>query len=248
MKILVCISSVPDTTTKINFSSDGKEFNKQGVQFIINPYDEFGLTKALKIKEKNGGTVTVINVGLAENDPIIRKALAIGADDAVRIDANPIDGISVAKEIAEFAKNEAYDLIIAGRESIDYNGGIVPHALGAILNIPSISPCIGIEIEGTNVTLETFIDGGKEKVSATLPVVIGSQKGLVEENELIIPNMRGIMMSRSKPLKVIPAAGKAPCQTIANHELPPAKQACKMIDANNVEELVALLQNEAKVL
>jgi electron transfer flavoprotein beta subunit len=248
MKILVCISSVPDTTTKINFSADGKDFNKQGVQFIINPYDEFGLTKALKLKEKHGGTVTVINVGLAENEPVIRKALAIGADDAIRIDGNPIDGISVAKEIAEVAKAESYDLIITGRESIDYNGGIVPHALGALLNIPSISPCIDIEIENSTVTLETFIDGGKEKSSATLPVVIGSQKGLVEENELIIPNMRGIMMSRSKPLKVVPMSGQSPSQTVASHELPKAKQACKMIDASNVDELVNLLQNEAKVL
>jgi len=248
MKILVCISSVPDTTTKINFSENDTKFNTQGVQFIINPYDEFGLTKALQLKESGGGSVTVINVGPVTNDPVIRKALAIGADDAVRIDTEPIDGMHVANEIAAYAKDKGYDLIIAGRESIDYNGGMVPHFLGELLNIPSVSPCIQFNVNGTYAEMETLIDGGKESVKSTLPIVIGSQKGLVHENELKIPNMRGIMMSRSKPLTVETSTSKESGQKIITHELPQEKAGCTMVDASDVDKLVDLLQNEAKVI
>lgn len=248
MKILVCISSVPDTTTKINFTDNDTLLNKQGVQFIINPYDEFGLTKALMLKEANGGSVTVINVGTSENDPVLRKALAIGADDAVRIDCLQIDGLHVANEIANYAKSQSYDLIIAGRESIDYNGGIVPHLLGELLNSASISPCIALTINGTEAEIVTVIDGGKETLKANLPIVIGSQKGLVEENELRIPNMRGIMMSRSKPLSVVASSSQEFAQKVIKHELPTPKSGCKMVDASNVDELVNLLQNEAKVI
>lgn len=248
MKILVCISSVPDTTTKITFVDNNKTFNKQGVQFVINPYDEFGLTKAIKLKEQGGGTVTTITVGKADVEPVIRKTLAIGADDAVRIDADPIDALHVASEIASYAKDKGYDLIIAGRESIDYNGGMVAHLLGELLNIPSVSPCIGLSLSGSSAEMETLIDGGKEKLTASLPVVIGSQKGLVEENELIIPNMRGIMLSRTKPLNVIASTTNEHCQDINTHELPAPKAACKMVSADNVDELVNLLQNEAKVI
>lgn len=248
MKILVCISSVPDTTTKINFTGDGSALNKDGVQFVINPYDEFGLTKALKLKESAGGSVTVLNVGGAENDPVIRKALAIGADDAVRIDTTPIDGLHVANEIANYAKDKGYDLIITGRESIDYNGGTVPHLLGELLGLPSVSPCIELSINGSEAEMETVVDGGKEKLKAQLPIVIGSQKGLVLEEELIIPNMRGIMMSRSKPLAVEASTSSDAGLEVSSHELPPAKSGCKMVDANNVDELVNLLQNEAKVI
>jgi electron transfer flavoprotein beta subunit len=248
MKILVCISSVPDTTTKIKFTDNDTKFDTQGVQFIINPYDEFGLTKALLLKEAGGGSITVINVGPAENDPVIRKALAIGADDAVRIDTVPIDGIHVANEVANYAKDKAYDLIIAGRESIDYNGGVVPHLLGELLSIPSVSPCIGFEINGNDAQMETLIDGGKESIKASLPIVIGSQKGLVQENELRIPNMRGIMMSRSKPLAVEGSTTGVSGQSVVAHELPTAKEGCTMIDASDVDKLVDLLQNEAKVI
>lgn len=248
MKILVCISVVPDTTTKITFTEDGKAFNTSGVQFIINPYDEFALTKALKLKQEHGGSVTVAHVGPASSDPVIRKALAIGADDAVRIDCDAKDGISVAKEISNYAKDKAYDLIFTGRESIDYNGGIVPHALAQLLNIPSISPCIHLSVNGSELEVETFVDGGKQKLKCATPAVIGSQKGLVEEDELIIPNMRGIMMARSKPLNVEAASNAEAVQNIEKYELPPEKKECKMVDANNVDELVDLLQNEAKVL
>jgi electron transfer flavoprotein beta subunit len=248
MKILVCISSVPDTTTKISFTEGNTQFNTQGVQFIINPYDEFGLTKALQLKEANGGSVTVLHVGPAANDPVIRKALAIGADDAVRIDTDAIDAMQVAQEIANYAKDQSYDIIFTGRESIDYNGGMVPNLIGAILDIPAVSPCVGMEVDGSSATMNTMVDGGKEKVKANFPIVVGSQKGLVEENELRIPNMRGIMMARSKPLNVVAASGAEAVQKVKGYELPPEKAACKMIDPNNVDELVSLLQNEAKVL
>tara|TARA_Y100000589_G_scaffold2595_1_gene2443 strand:+ start:243 stop:992 length:750 start_codon:yes stop_codon:yes gene_type:complete len=248
MKILVCISSVPDTTTKITFTNNNTEFNSSGVQFVINPNDEFGLTKALQIKENNpGSTVTVINVGPATNDPVIRKSLAIGADDSIRIDTIPNDPLQVAHEIANYVKENPFDLIITGKESIDYNGAIVPHAIGELLGIPSVSPCIGIEIKGNGATITGVIDGGKEDLSAELPVILGGQKGLVEESELRIPNMRGIMQARSKPLKVIDATGFKECQKVVSYDTPKQKAACKLIDANNIEELVSLLQNEAKV-
>lgn len=248
MKILVCVSSVPDTTTKISFTDNNTQLNKQGVQFIINPYDEFGLTKAIQLKEKLGGTVTVITVGKADTESVIRKTLAIGADDSVRIDADPVDAFHVATEIANYIKSNPFDLIVAGRESIDYNGGMVAHLLGEILQIPSVSPCIKLEINGNSAEMETLIDGGKETLKANLPIVIGSQKGLVEEAELIIPNMRGIMLSRTKPLIVLASSSNEQAQKTVSHELPAAKSGCKMIDASNVDELVNLLQNEAKVI
>ncbi len=249
MKILVCISSVPDTTTKISFTDNNTALNTAGVQFVINPNDEFGLTKALQLKEANpGSTVTVIHVGPAANDPVIRKSLAIGADDAVRIDCEAVDAIQVANEIATYVKANPFDLIITGKESIDYNGAIVPHALGELLGIPSVSPCIGLEINGSDAKMTGMVDGGKEELSASLPVVAGGQKGMVDEKELRIPNMRGIMQARSKPLNVVAAAGTAGSQKVTTYDSPAAKAACKMIDANNVEELVNLLQNEAKVI
>lgn len=249
MKILVCISSVPDTTTKITFTNNNTELDKNGVQFVINPNDEFGLTRALQLKEENAGsTVTVLNVGLAENDPVIRKSLAIGADNAVRIDCAAAGPIQVAQEIAAYIKANPFDLIFTGKESIDYNGAIVPHALGELLNIPSVSPCLEIKVNGSEATLTGVVDGGKEVMTSALPVVAGSQKGMVQENELRIPNMRGIMQARSKPLTVAAPIGAVAKQTTNSYESPAAKAAVKMIDANNVDELVSLLQNEAKVI
>lgn len=248
MNILVCISSVPDTTTKIKFTSDNKSFDANGVQFVINPNDEFGLTKALQLKESLGGSVTVINVGLADTEPVIRKALAIGADNAIRVNATPKDALFVAKEIAKVAKENNYDLIIAGRESIDYNGGQVPGMIGALLDIPSISPCTKLEIDGTTAKMERLIDGGKENVSASLPVVTGAQKGMVTEEELRIPNMRGIMMARSKPLNVVEPVNADASTNVETYALPPEKGACKLVSADNVSELVNLLHTEAKVI
>jgi electron transfer flavoprotein beta subunit len=249
MNIVVCISSVPDTTTKINFTNDNSEIKQDGVQFVINPYDEFGLTKAMFIKENIGGTVTVINVGTIKNDPVIRKSLAIGADNAVRINMNPTDSFSTANEIAHYLKENPADLIIAGRESIDYNGGAVPGIIAEILDIPLINACIGLDITEGSVKGVREIDGGKETIVAKLPLIIGGQKGLVQESELRIPNMRGIMQARNKPLKVIdPFTNGDGFTKSISFKKPDEKNACKLIDKENVKELVKLLQTEAKVI
>lgn len=248
MKVLVCISHVPDTTAKINFTADNSEFDKNGVQYVINPYDEFGLTRAVWLKEKQGATITVLNVGTAETEPTLRKALAIGADNAIRVDATAKDAYQVAQQIAAVVNEGGYDMVIAGRESIDYNGGQVPGMLAAILQWPLINACVGMDLNGDHYDLMREIDGGKEKVKASLPFVIGGQKGLVEEKDLRIPNMRGIMQARSKPLEV-----KSPVDTAAKTESglyskPAPKSAVKMVDAENMSELVRLLHEEAKVI
>ena len=199
MKILVCISHVPDTTSKINFADDNTKFDTNGVQFVINPYDEFCLTRAMLFKEKKGASVTVVNVGESTTEPTLRKALAIGADNAIRINANPVDGLQVAKELAEIVNEGEYDLILAGKESADYNGQMVPGMLAALTDFNFVNGCVGLEIDGTNVTAVREIDGGNETLSTTLPLVVGGQKGIVEEKDLRIPNMRGIMMARKKP-------------------------------------------------
>ena len=203
MKILVCISHVPDTTSKINFTENHSKFDKNGVQFVINPNDEFGLTRAIWFKEKNNASVDVINVGMQETESTLRKALAIGADKAIRINLEPKDSSIVAKSIADFIKENNYDLIIAGRESIDYNGGMVPGMISELTNINFIDKCIELNISGNSVEASREIDGGKENISTSLPLIIGGQKGLVEENDLRIHNMRGIMMARKKELMVI---------------------------------------------
>lgn len=248
MKVLVCISHVPDTTTKINFTSDNSEFDKNGVQFVINPYDEFGLTRAMWLKEKQGASVSVINVGTIETEPTLRKALAIGADNAIRVDADPKDAFFVAKQIAEVAKEGAYDLVIAGRESIDYNGGQVGGMLAALLGQPFINACVGMEINGDAANLIREIDGGKEKVSAKLPMVVAGQKGLVEESDLRIPNMRGIMQARKKPLEVKPAIDAENRTEPGSFSKPTPKSEVTMIDPENMDELVKLLHEEAKVI
>ena len=196
MKILVCISHVPDTTSKINFTNNNTEFDSNGITYVINPYDEFGLTRAMVIKETLGATVTVINVGPSSTEPTLRKALAIGADNAVRINAEPTDANYVARLLANYAKNENFDLIITGRESIDYNGGAVPGMLATYLDIPFVNACLGLELNGNQATVIREIDGGKETLQGNLPMLLAGQKGLVEEKDLRIPAMRGIMMAR----------------------------------------------------
>ncbi len=248
MKILVCISNVPDTTSKINFTEGDTKFDTNGVQFVINPNDEFGLTRAMWFKEKQGAAVHVATVGGPQTEPTIRKALAIGADEAIRINAEPTDGFFVARQLAEVVKNGEYDLIIAGRESIDYNGGMVPGILATLLDMNFVNTCIGLEVDDNSATALREIDGGKEKISTSLPLVIGGQKGLVEESDLRIPNMRGIMMARKKALNVVdPVDGPSPTQD-QKFEKPAAKGPVKLVDAENVEELVNLLHNEAKVI
>ncbi len=246
MKILVCISHVPDTTSKINFNADHTEFDTNGVQFVINPNDEFGLTRALWFKEKQGATVHVVNVGGAETEPTLRKALAIGADEAIRVDQAATDGYSVAQALAPVVKEGQYDLVIAGRESIDYNGGMVPGMLAKMCNYAFVNTCISLEIEAGSATAVREIDGGKETLKATLPLVIGGQKGLVEESDLRIPNMRGIMQARSKPLHVKAPEGHAAKAQTLGYQKPEPKQAVTLV--NNAEQLIDLLHNEAKVL
>ena len=248
MKILVCISSVPDTTSKINFTPDNRKFDPTGVQFIINPNDEFCLTKAILLKEKLGATITLINIGTAETEPILRKAYAIGADDIIRIDATPTDALMVATEIAKVAKEGAYDLIICGKESLDYNGGMVGGYLAALLDLPFINKCIGLEIEGNSVTAAREVEGGKELLSASLPLVIAGQKGLTQEKDLRIPNMRNLMAARTKAIDVRAAEAASKGTAIVGFEKMPAKQPVKMIAADDLDTLINLLENEAKVI
>ena len=248
MKILVCISHVPDTTSKINFTGGDAEFDTNGVQFVINANDEFGLTRAIWFQEQQGANVTVVNVGLADTEPTLRKALAIGANEAIRINAKPTDGFFVATQLAEVIKNGGYDLIICGKESLDYNGGMVPGMLAGILGYNFVNSCINITVDGNNVKASREIDGGKETVSTTLPLIIGGQKGLVEEKDLRIPNMRGIMTARTKALTIVePVAAENNTKTV-KFEKPAPKSAVKMYTVDNLDELVNALHNEAKVI
>jgi electron transfer flavoprotein beta subunit len=237
---------VPDTTSKINFTDDDTRFDTTGVQFVINPNDEFGLTRAMWFKEKQGATVHIATVGEASVEPTMRKALAIGADEAVRINAVPTDGYFVAEQLAEVVKNGDYDLVIAGRESIDYNGGMVPGILATMLDMNFVNTCISLEIEGDTATAVREIDGGKEKLETSLPLVIGGQKGLVEESDLKIPNMRGIMMARKKSLNVVEPVEATKATEDVKFDKPAPKGQVKLVDS--AEELVELLHNEAKVI
>lgn len=248
MKILVCISHVPDTTSKINFINGDTEFDTNGVQYVINPNDEFGLTKAVMLKEQQGASVTVVNVGGPDAEATLRKALAIGADEAIRVNAIPTDGMFVAKQLAKVAQDGNYDLVIAGKESLDYNGGMVPGMLAALLDYNFVNSCIGLEISGSEAKVIREIDGGKETVSASLPLIVGGQKGLTEEKELRIPNMRGIMMARSKVLTVLEPTTDSVATSAIKFEKPAAKSAVRLVSADNLDELVSLLHNEAKVI
>lgn len=246
MKILVCISHVPDTTSKINFTDGDQQFDTTGVQFIINPNDEFGLTRAMWFKEKQGAEVTVVNVGDSSTEPTLRKALAIGADKAIRINATPTDGYYTAVQLAAVAKD--YDLVIAGKESIDYNGGMVPGILAELTGFNFVNSCIGLEVDGNTATATREIDGGKESLQTSLPLVIGGQKGIVEEKDLKIPNVRGIMMARKKPLTVQEPTETPSLTKAVSFEKPAPKGAVKLVEANNLDALIDLLHNEAKVI
>jgi electron transfer flavoprotein beta subunit len=246
MKILVCISHVPDTTSRINFTDGDSRFDTNGVQFVINPNDEFGLTRAMWFKEKQGASVHVVNVGGAETEPTLRKALAIGADEAIRVNMEPTDGLSVAKQLAAVVQEGGYDLVIAGRESIDYNGGMVAGMLAKLTGANFVNTCIGLEVEGTEATAVREMDGGKETLKTSLPLVIGGQKGLVEESDLRIPNMRGIMQARTKPLHVKEPVEADAATGVQGFEKPAPKGAVTLVES--VDELVDLLHNEAKVI
>lgn len=244
MKILVCISNVPDTTTKITFTGDNTQFNQAGVQFVLNPYDEIALSRAIELTEGNGGTVTVINVGEAITEPTIRKALAIGATDAFRINAVAKDAFFVASQIAAYAKDQDFDMILTGRESIDYNGAKVAAMLGELLDIPSVSIIKKLDVDGTTAIVEREIEGGKEVLSIPFPFVAGTAEGVAEWK---IPNMRGIMSARTKPLVVVEAVEVAQLSNIVKFETPAPRGVVKLVDATDPEKLIDLLHSEAKV-
>jgi len=248
MKILVCISHVPDTTSKINFVNGDSEFDTNGVQYVINPNDEFGLTRAIWFQEQQGATVTVVNVGGADTEPTLRKALAIGANEAIRVNANPTDGFFVAKQLAEVVKAGSYDLVICGKESLDYNGGMVPGMVAGLLNYNFVNSCTELTINGNSAKAAREIDGGKEIISAGLPLIIGGQKGLVEEKDLRIPNMRGIMTARTKVLTILEPVGADNQTKIVKFEKPAAKSAVKLFTSDDIDGLVNALHNEAKVI
>jgi electron transfer flavoprotein beta subunit len=247
MKILVCICPVPDTTTKIAFSDNNTTFNTQGVTFIINPYDEwYSLVRALELKEADATTaIHLVTVGKADAEPVIRKALALGGDEAIRIDADSNDPYVVAAQIAAFAQAEGYDLVLCGKESIDYNNGTVGAMLAELLDMNYIGFASKVDVAGRTVTVQREIDGGEETDACDMPLVISCQKGVAEAR---IPNMRGIMAARTKPLKVVAAAAIDAVSTIVSYEMLVAKTGVKMIAADNMDELVSLLHNEAKVI
>jgi len=245
MKILVCISNVPDTTTKITFTDNNTQFNNNGVQFILNPYDEIALARAIELTDGGNGTVTVINVGEAGTEPTIRKALAIGATDAVRINAKAHDAWFVASQVAAYVKSNPFDLILTGRESIDYNGSKVAGMLGELLDLPSVSIIKKLDIDGNNVTVEREIEGGKEVLTIPLPIVAGTAEGVAEPK---IPNMRGIMSARTKPLTVIEPVSVDIMSEIISYETPAPRGQVKLVAADDTAKLVDLLHDEARVI
>lgn len=246
MKLLVCISKTPDTTAKIAFTNDNKEFSKDGVQYIMNPYDEwYALVRALELKESQGGTVTVLNVGDSSNDIIIRKGLALGADDAVRIDTEALSAYQTAAQIAAYSKDQSYDIVFLGKESIDYNGSEVGGMLAEMLNLPYLSYVSNLEVNGDVAQVSRDIEGGVEVSEVSGPFVLSAAKGLAEQR---IANMKGIMMSKRKPLNVVAPADVASPVSITSYTLPEGKTGVKMIDADNMKELVRLLHEEAKVI
>lgn len=246
MKILVCISKTPDTTAKITFTDNNTKFASDGVQWIINPYDEwYALVRAIELKEADPATVIhLVNVGLADTDPIIRKALALGGEEAIRVNADSQDSYFIASQISAIAKEGSYDLIFTGKETIDYNGSSIGGMVAEILELPYVSLAIKFDLEGTDAVIVREIDGGEETNKVPLPLVVSCQKGMAEQR---IPNMKGIMSARSKPLRVVEPTAVEALTSIVAFELPPAKAGVKLIPADNPEELVRLLHEEAKV-
>ncbi|HWD88457.1 MAG TPA: electron transfer flavoprotein subunit beta/FixA family protein [Mucilaginibacter sp.] len=245
MKILVCISNVPDTTTKITFTDNNTQFNTNGVQFILNPYDEIALSRAIELTEGGKGTVTVINVGEINTEATIRKALAIGADDAVRVNAKPHDAWFVAYQVAQYVKENAFDVILTGRESIDYNGSKVAGMLGELLDLPSASIIKKLDIDGDKGIVEREIEGGKEILAIPFPFIAGTAEGVAEPK---IPNMRGIMSARTKPLKVIEPADVKTFSEILSYETPAPRGQVKLIPSDDSGKLIGLLHTEARVI
>ncbi len=247
MKILVCVSKTPDTTSKIAFTDGNTKFDEAGVQWIINPYDEwYALVRAIELKEKDAAVVLhLVTVGGADTEPIIRKALALGGDEAIRINANSSDSYYIASQIAAVAKEGGYDLILTGKETIDYNGSSIGGMIAELIDAPYLSLATQFNLEGTTATITREIEGGEEVAEVALPVVVSCQKGVAEQR---IPNMRGIMAARTKPLKVVEPVAADTLTAITGFELPPAKAGVKLVSPDNVTELVRLLHEEAKVI
>ena len=246
MKILVCISKAPDTTSKIAFTDGNTKFDENGVQYIVNPYDEwYALVRALEIKEAQGGNVSIITVGNVADEAVIRKALAIGADDAVRIDSDPTDAYFTAFQIAEYARANQFDLILTGKETINYNGSQVAGMIAEILDMPFVSLATKLDVNGGTLRLEQEIVGGIQVVEVASPAVVSCAKGMAEQR---IPNMRGIMAARTKPLQIISPVACEEMTSFVSYSMPDAKKACRMIDPSNMDELVNLLHTEAKVI
>lgn len=247
MKILVCISKTPDTTAKIAFTDNNTKFDTNGVQWIINPYDEwYALVRAIELKEKDPSTaVHLVTVGGADAEPIIRKALALGGDEAFRVNTDSHDSFYIASQIAAIAKEGGYDLIFTGKETIDYNGSSIGGMVAELLDLPYISLASKFELNGTTATITREIEGGEEVAEVNLPVVVSASKGMAEQR---IPNMRGIMAARTKPLKVSEPVAADALTAVTSFGLPPAKAGVKLVPADNVEELVRLLHEEAKAI
>jgi electron transfer flavoprotein beta subunit len=247
MRVLLCIGHVPDTTSRIKFTDEDTKFNITDIQYIVGPYEELALTRLLEVKEKTGNlTITVINVGLAETEPTLRRALAVGADDAIRVNAEPVDAFFVASQIAEVWKQGGFDFIVTGKESIDYNGAQVGEMIAEILDIPSISSTSFFDILDGKAVLEREIDGGKESIRLDFPFVSTAGKGFAIEPR--IPGMRGIMSARQKPMQIVQPVLKDAKIKAVKYYLPEAKSGCKYVNADNIDELVRLLHEEAKVI
>jgi electron transfer flavoprotein beta subunit len=245
MKILVCISKTPDTTAKIAFTDNNTKFDTNGVQWIINPYDEwYALVRAIELKEKDASTVIhLITVGGADAEPIIRKALALGGDEAIRVNADSHDSYYIASQIANVARSGSYDLVFTGKETIDYNGSSIGGMVAELLDMPYVSLATKFEAEGSKIKITREIEGGEEMNETALPLVVSAQKGMAEQR---IPNMRGIMAARTKPLKAVEPVATDTLTSITSFGIPPAKAGVKLVDAENVDELVRLLHEEAK--
>jgi electron transfer flavoprotein beta subunit len=247
MKILVCISKTPDTTAKIAFTDNNTKFDTSGVQWIINPYDEwYALVRAIELKEKDPSvSISLVTVGTSDAEPIIRKALALGGDEAIRVNMDSSDSYSIAAQIAAVAKDGGFDLVMTGKETIDYNGSAIGGMVSEMMDLPYVSLATKLELDGSTAHITREIEGGEEMCEVGMPVVISCQKGMAEPR---IPNMRGIMAARTKPLKVVEPVAAEPLTSIVSFGLPPAKAGVRLVDPDNVPELVRLLREEAKVI
>ena len=247
MKILVCVSKTPDTTAKIAFTDNNTKFENNGVQWIINPYDEwYALVRAIELKEANPSAIIhLVTVAAADADPIIRKAFALGGDEAIRVNVDSQDSYYVAAQIAQVAKDGGYDLLMTGKETIDYNGASIGGMLAEMLDLPYVALAAKLDLAGNKATIVREIEGGEETLEAELPLVISCQKGMAEQR---IPNMRGIMAARTKPLKVVEPIVADTLTSITAFGLPPAKAGVKLVSPDNVDELVRLLHEEAKAI